>query len=140
MACTLFVRDERPGGGIAAIPLDRVKHAVVLKIIQAGRVETYTFDGGHGSMILKNASSGDLSIILQIEEPEQPPREYRLAHWPRVVALTATDKLYWLLDERWVAEQASVMPGLHHSFVERRIFPDGYDLPPSPADHVQKVP
>jgi hypothetical protein len=131
MACTLFVRDERPGGGIAAIPLGRVKHAVDLKVVRGERVETYSFDGGHGSMILKTAASDDLAIILQIEEPGQPPREYRLADWPRVVAVATTEKLYWLLDRRWVAEQASAAPEQgDHRLVESRFFPNGYDLPP----------
>lgn len=139
MTSTLFVRDERPGGGVAAIPLDRVRHAVALKVIQGGHVETSSFDGGHGSMILKNAASAGLTIVLQIEEPGRPPREYPLADWPRAVALATTDKLYWLSDKRWVAEPASVAPGRGHSVVERRLFPTGYDLPPPPTDHVGRV-
>ncbi|HTV89971.1 MAG TPA: hypothetical protein VME41_13235 [Stellaceae bacterium] len=139
MACTLFVHDERPGGGIAAIPLDRVKHAVELKVIEGKRVETHSFSGGHGSVVLKTAASDDLAIILQIEEPAQPPREYRLADWPRAVAVATTEKLYWLLDKsagRWVAEAADWAPAQAHSRVESRFFPDGYDLPPAAAPAV----
>ncbi|SRR6266851_434801 len=126
---------ERPGAGVASIPLGKIKYASRLKLARGGRVEEHDLKGRSPSTVNPVHPDGDPVITVQIEEPEQPVREYPLADWPKAVAVTVSDMLFWLEAGRWRLnpdEKAFAARAL----VEARYCPDGYDLPNCWTSHI----
>jgi hypothetical protein len=119
---------ERPGAGVALIPLHQVKNALRLKLTLGGRVEEHDLKG-YGATVTPGHRDGDPEITIQIEEPGQPVRDYPLANWPKAVAVTISDMLFWLEDGgRWRLNPDEKAIAAR-SLVEARYCPDGYDLP-----------
>jgi hypothetical protein len=114
---------------VASIPLHQVKNAFSLKLIRGCCVEEYGLKSHSPATILPLHPDGDPEITIQIEEPGQPVREYPLANWPKAVAVTVSDMLFWLEEGgRWRInpdEKAFAA----RSLVETRYCPNGYDLP-----------
>jgi hypothetical protein len=129
MTGTIYVCDERPGGGVSAIPLNRVKGATGLKVVRGERVERYPFRGQPS--VTAKKPSGDPIITLLIDEQGETSWEFPLAGWPRAVALLTTDTLFWLRHGRWVAAPGQSSVGQALSVVEAYCYPDGYKLPPT---------
>jgi hypothetical protein len=118
---------ERPGAGVVSIPLRQIKNAFGLKLIHGGRVEEHDLKGYSASTVVPGSPDGDPVITIQIEEPGQAARGYPLANWPKAVAVTVSDMLFWLEGDRWRLDPDKKAIEAR-SLVEARYCPDGYDL------------
>jgi hypothetical protein len=127
MTGTLFIC-ERPGAGVAWIPLRQIKNAFRLKLTHGGRVEEHDLKGHGASTVVPGRPDGDPVITMQIEEPGQPVQKYPLADWPKAVAVTVSDMLFWLEGGRWRLDPDRKAIEAK-SLVEAQCCPDGYDLP-----------
>jgi hypothetical protein len=107
--------------------LGKIKYASKLKLFHGARVEEHDFKGC-GATITPGHRDGDPEIIIQIEEQGQPVREYSLANWPKAVAVTVSDMLFWLEGGRWRLDPDEKAIAAR-ALVEARYCPDGYDLP-----------
>jgi hypothetical protein len=113
-----------------------VKYASRLKLVLGERVEEHDLKGHSPGTVTPGRSDGDPVITIQIEEPGHPVREYHLANWPKAVAVTVSDMLFWLEEGgRW-RRNPDEKAFAAKSLVEARYCPDGYDLPNCWASHI----
>ena|SRR5438132_5020741 len=122
MTCKLYVKVELPGAAVVSIPLYKVKRTTGLKFACGQWVEQHIWGGA--ITIDPLPDDGDPVITLQIEGRG----DYLLADWPHAVAVTVSDRLFWLQDGRWclVPDHTAIEA---RSLVEARYCSDTYDLP-----------
>ena len=121
MSGILYLKES---AGVVAISLCRVKGAKMLRFVCGEQIEEYDLAGGGLPNINPGRQEGDPVITLQTEKREN----YPLANWPGAVAVTVTDRFYWLENGRW-CRKPNENNGTARSFVEKECFRDGYDLP-----------
>ncbi len=126
MSGILYIR-ERTSVGVVAIPLNRVRGATGLKMVRGKHVEEYDFTGRNPVTVIPLRIGGDPVITLQVEGHD----DYLLADWPGAIAVTVTDRLYWLKDGRW-HQNPDEDERVARSLIEVRYVPEGYGLPSEP--------